>query len=187
MAANDWLLSKYEAGGVPAEKEQYGTWRAWDRGITHIDLIAPRKRSLNGMMLAWSPGTDGPVEGDVVAFPSTFQSPADFQAWLPEVRGKIVMFSAPEATCRAPESWQALATPESQVRIGERQSEIDRTFGASRVNQSCPSGPPRQRLQIFEGTYRSSSVTFHIFLLPVCSTAPHCCSRSNLGMPLAQS
>jgi len=131
MAANDWLLSKYEAGGVPAEKEQYGTWRAWDRGITHIDLIAPRKRSLNGMMLAWSPGTDGPVEGDVVAFPSTFQSPADFQAWLPEVRGKIVMFSAPEATCRAPESWQALATPESQVRIGERQSEIDRTFGAS--------------------------------------------------------
>ncbi|MXX56134.1 MAG: peptidase M28, partial [Gemmatimonadetes bacterium] len=60
--ANDWALAKYAEWGIEAYKEQYGTWRGWERGITHIDLIAPRVRSLEGMAAAWSPATDGPVE-----------------------------------------------------------------------------------------------------------------------------
>ena len=74
-AANEWLLGMYESWGVPARAEEYGTWLGWERGISHIDLLEPRVRTLNGMMLAWSPGTDGPVEGDVVALPD-FASPA---------------------------------------------------------------------------------------------------------------
>ena len=115
-----WAVSMYENWDVPVRAEQYGTWRGWDRGYTHIDLVAPRKRTLNGTMLAWSPGTDGPVEGEVVALP-TFGNPADFAAWLPNVAGKFVALSYAEPTCRAPESWAALATPESQSRMLELQ------------------------------------------------------------------
>ncbi len=119
----EWAMSMYENWDVPVRAEQYGTWRGWDRGYTHIDLVAPRKRTLNGTMLAWSPGTDGPVEGELIAMP-TFRNQADFEAWLPNVAEKFVAVSYAEPTCRAPESWAALATPESQSRIQALQQRV---------------------------------------------------------------
>ena len=139
-AAIEWAVSMYENWDVPVRAEQYGTWRSWDRGYTHIDLLAPRKRTLNGTMLAWSPGTDGPVEGEVVAMPS-FRNQADFEAWLPSVAGKFVTISYAEPTCRAPESWESLATAESQGRMqalkqrvqSEWRSSIQSAGGLGRV------------------------------------------------------
>ena len=128
-AAIDWAVSMYESWDVSVQAEEYGTWRGWDRGHTHIDLVAPRKRTLNGTMLAWSPGTDGPVEGEVVAMPS-FNSPADLEAWLPNVAGKFVALSFAEPTCRAPESWASLATPESQRRMQELQQQVQSEWSA---------------------------------------------------------
>ena len=55
--ANDWALAKYAEWGMEAYKEQYGTWRGWERGISHIDLVSPRVRTLEGMAAAWSPAT----------------------------------------------------------------------------------------------------------------------------------
>jgi hypothetical protein len=98
--AANWAVKTLSSWGVDARKEQYGTWNGWRRGITHVDLIRPRVRSLEGMMLAWSPGTGGrPVEAQVIAIP-TFASEAAFDAWLPTVRGKIVAASFPQPTCR---------------------------------------------------------------------------------------
>jgi hypothetical protein len=111
-AATDWVTARYNAWGIPVRKEQYGTWRGWKRGYTHIDLIAPRERTLEGTMLAWSPGTTRPVEGDVVVLPA-FADSAAVQAWLPTVRGKFVLLSAPEITCRPDENWERLARPAS--------------------------------------------------------------------------
>ena len=122
-SAIDWAVRMYEDWGVPVRREQYGTWRGWDRGYTHIDLIKPRQRTLSGTMLAWSPGTEGPIEGDVIAMPS-FGSRGDFDRWLPGVVGRFVALSYAEPTCRAPESWAALATPESVVRNQQRQRRI---------------------------------------------------------------
>jgi hypothetical protein len=35
--------------------------------VSHIDLVAPRTRSLEGTMLAWSPGTKGkPVKAEAI-------------------------------------------------------------------------------------------------------------------------
>src|SRR3569833_1032298 len=58
-AANDWLVSTYKAWGVDAKNEKAGTWRGWRRGYSHIDLVTPRVRSLEGTMLGYSPGTGG--------------------------------------------------------------------------------------------------------------------------------
>ncbi|HKJ92194.1 MAG TPA: hypothetical protein VJ957_03450, partial [Longimicrobiales bacterium] len=104
-AANQWLVDQYDRWGISAKNEQYGTWQSWRRGISHVDLIAPRVRSLDATMLAWSPGTRRPVEGDVVALPEV-ATQAGFQAWLPSVKGKFVLVSVPEPTCRPMESWQ---------------------------------------------------------------------------------
>ena len=107
-AAGDWLVSHYASWGIPARTEQYGTWRGWRRGATHVDLIRPRIRTLEATMLAWSPGTEGPLEAEVVTLPMV-ESPAEFATWLTSVRGKYVLVSAPQPTCRPDQSWEQFA------------------------------------------------------------------------------
>lgn len=129
-AGNEWLVRTYQRLGVPARNEPYGTWNSWRRGLSHIDLLAPRVRSLEGMMLAWSPGTGGrPVEGEVVALPSA-ASRAEFDAWLPSARGKWVLVSAPRLSCRAPAQWAEYGTEASQGRIKAAQDSVAADWAA---------------------------------------------------------
>ncbi len=116
-----WLQSLYRRWGISARAEQYGTWLGWRRGTTHVDLIAPRVRSLEGMMLAWSAGTGGrPVEGTVVLLPDLPDSAA-YSAWLPTVRGKFVALSAPEPTCRPEANLREFGRPETVTALlGQR-------------------------------------------------------------------
>ncbi len=126
-AAADWALSKFGEWGVSARKEQYGTWNGWEFGITHVDLVAPRISTLESEVLAWSPGTDGPIEGDVVTVPE-FPSEAEAVAWLPSVQGKIVLVSAPEPMCRAPQALEANATPETVERLAEQRQALRQDY-----------------------------------------------------------
>lgn len=119
-AAQDWAVEKYRQWGIPARNEQYGTWAAWRRGITHIDLLEPRVRTLEGTMLAWSPGTNGPVTGGVAVLPET-----GFQEWLPSVRGNFVLVSFPQPTCRPDPSWEEYATPESFAKMQRERAAAD--------------------------------------------------------------
>jgi hypothetical protein len=126
-AAADWALAKYEEWGVPARKEVYGTWEGWQSGITHVDLVAPRVQTLEAELLAWSPGTDGPMEAEVVVLPE-FSSEADAAQWLPSVQGKIVLVSAPEPTCRAPAEMEGNATPETVERLARERQDLRNTY-----------------------------------------------------------
>ncbi len=111
-AAQDWLVQTYQAWGIPARKERYGTWRGWRRGTTHIDLVAPRVRSLEGMMLAWSPGTPrGRTVRAAVVTLSDVADSAAFAAWLPQAKGKFVLVSFPQPTCRPDTSWERWGMP----------------------------------------------------------------------------
>lgn len=55
--ANDWAVDKYASWGISARNEQWGEWKGWERGITHIDMLYPRVKSLEGTQLSWSPST----------------------------------------------------------------------------------------------------------------------------------
>lgn len=128
-AAMDWALRTYQGLGIPARKEQYGTWLGWSRGVTHVDLIAPRVRSLEATALAWSPSTNGrPVEGDVIAYPLDVTTPEAFDAWLPSVKGKILLMSVPRLSCRSPQQWQEFGTPEEIARVGGLQREMQTAY-----------------------------------------------------------
>src|SRR5688572_27934173 len=116
-AASRWVISKYQSWGIPGRTHQYGTWAAWRRGPTHIDLVAPRVRTLEGMMLAWSPGTGGrPVEGEVVLVPDVPDSAA-FTRWLPSARGKFVMLNPAQVSCRSAAQWEEFGQPASIERL----------------------------------------------------------------------
>jgi hypothetical protein len=62
-------------------------------------------------MLAWSPGTKKKKAG-VAIMPDVADS-ASFVAWLPQAKGKYVLMSFPEPTCRPDGNWQENATEAS--------------------------------------------------------------------------
>ncbi len=127
--AVDWLLETYESWGVQARREQYGTWQGWRQGILHVDLVAPRVQSLEAELMAWSPGTDGPVEGEVVQVPELASSAAA-EAWLATVTGKFVLVSPPEITCREPQALARLARDETVTRMQEENAAVARAWQA---------------------------------------------------------
>ncbi len=111
--ANDWAVEKYNGWGITARNEKWGEWRGWERGASHIDMIYPRVKTLEGMQLAWSPSTGGKaVIGEIIVLPDMADSLA-FQKWLPAVKGKMVMISMNQATGRPDYNWEEFATKES--------------------------------------------------------------------------
>ena len=45
--AHDWAVEKYKSWGINSYLHQWGIWRGWERGITHIDMLSPRVRTPN--------------------------------------------------------------------------------------------------------------------------------------------
>ena len=127
--AHDWAARTLQGWGYEARNEQYGTWRAWDRGHTHIDLVAPRLRSLEGTILAWSPGTGGQdVQGPVIVVPE-WETDADFQRWLStEVAGKFVAISFPQPTCRPNRHFEEFGSSGALQRLNEARGEALQAF-----------------------------------------------------------
>jgi carboxypeptidase Q len=130
-AAADWAVRTYQSWGIEARKETYGTWRGWRRGVSHIDLIEPRIRSLEGTMLAWSPGTKGKkIKAEAIVLPK-FEDSTEFVRWLPRAKGKIVLVSPAWPTCRPSEDWFKWATPDSKARIDTAVVLMQREWAAS--------------------------------------------------------
>ncbi len=127
-SAADWLEGQYRAWGIPTREERYGTWLGWRRGRSHIDLVEPRIRSLEGTQLAFSPGTGGrPVRGEAILLADAADTAA-FRAWLPQVRGRWVAVSFPEPSCRPDSAFQAFALPETWARLRDGRDEARRAW-----------------------------------------------------------
>ncbi|HSH76394.1 MAG TPA: M28 family peptidase, partial [Longimicrobiales bacterium] len=135
--AQDWAVRALRSWGVDARLERYGTWEGWERGPSHVDLVAPRVRSLEGRILAWSPGTGGrPVEAGVT-YPPRIISVADWEAFLGTVRGKWVMLSFPQPTCRTNDQWVQFGMEGSALRMAQARQEAEqRWIGGLRVAAS---------------------------------------------------
>ena len=111
--AHDWAVAKYKSWGIFAENQQWGEWKGWERGITHIDMVYPRLQTLSGTQLAWNPGTSKKgITAELILLPEVKDS-VEFQKWLPSVKGKLVMIAMKEATGRPDYNWEKYATPES--------------------------------------------------------------------------
>ncbi len=125
-AAHKWAVETYKKWGIEAKNEEWGKWRGWERGITHIDMLEPRLVTLNGMQLAWSPSTGKKgVTATLIALPTVSDSLA-FVKWLPSVKGKFVMVSMEQPTGRPDENWVEYATDASFEKMKkERQEKED--------------------------------------------------------------
>ncbi|HEX5439013.1 MAG TPA: M20/M25/M40 family metallo-hydrolase, partial [Gemmatimonadaceae bacterium] len=132
-AGNDWLVATYKSWGIDAHNEQYGTWRGWRRGYSHIDLVAPRVRSLEGQMLGYSPGTGKKDLTRTTIILPRFADSTEFVKWLPNAKDKFILVSAPQPTCRPSEDWATNATPDSRERMDSLRAAINREWGGRNV------------------------------------------------------
>lgn len=156
LNAHEWAVDTYQDWGIEAEKEQYGEWRGWERGITHIDMIEPRVRTLSGMQLAWSPGTKKPIIAEVVTIPEA-QDSAAFAKMLPQVKGKLVMISLPELTGRPDYNWEEFATDKSF----EKMKDTRQAQGAAWRKRMSNTGYGRNIVEALENAGAAGIITLN--------------------------
>ncbi|MFT6213931.1 MAG: hypothetical protein ACJAS3_000320 [Roseivirga sp.] len=123
-SANDWAVAKYKSWGVDARNEKWGEWKSWERGITHVDMISPRIKTLEAMQLAWSPSTNGKeVTGDVSMVPD-IANEAEFKSWLKTVKGKFIMIDMAQPTGRPDSNWEKNGTELSVENMKKDRAEL---------------------------------------------------------------
>ena len=133
-AANDWAIATYKKWGIEAKNEQWGTWKGWERGITHIDLVSPRVVTLEGMQLAWSPSTRKKgTTAELIIIPNVPDSIA-FTNWLPSVKGKFVMISMSQPTGRPDYNWEEFATEKSFEKMKKDREEQTKAWNQRFLN-----------------------------------------------------
>lgn len=122
--AHDWAVNKYKSWDIQARNEKWGEWRGWERGVSHIDLVYPRVKSLEGMQLAWSPSTGGKtITAETIIIPDLKDSIA-FQQWLPNVKGKFVLISMCQPTGRPDYNWEEFGTKESVEKMKKERTAL---------------------------------------------------------------
>ena len=84
----DWGLSN-----VRADPFDFG--RGWSIVRSSARMIAPRPLDLRAIPIAWTPGTNGVISGEVIVAPMT--TAADFARWRGKLAGKMVLVSRPNA------------------------------------------------------------------------------------------
>lgn len=132
-SAQDWLVKTYASWGIGATNERYGTWRGWRRGHSHVDLVSPRVRTLEATMVGYSPGTGGKdVTASTIVLPR-FADSAEFVRWLPQAKGKLVLVSAPQPTCRPTADWTEFATPASRARMDSLRTTVTQEWANPNV------------------------------------------------------
>ncbi len=145
--AHDWAVNTYKNWGIASRNESYGTWKGWERGITHIDMLSPRVQSLQGTQLAWNPSTSKKgVTAEVIVLPMVKDS-VEFASWLPTVKGKIVMISKLEPTGRPDYNWEEFATEASFEKMKEERSAASKAWNKNMRNTGYSSRTIHQALE----------------------------------------
>jgi len=89
--AQDWAVNQLTQWGlVGAKREAWGKFgKGWEVKKNYVAMTAPYYHALIAIPKAWTPGTNGPITGDVVIV--KIDSAADFAKYKGKLAGKIVI------------------------------------------------------------------------------------------------
>jgi len=93
--ANDWTAEKMKAYGLTnVHLESWELPEGWERGFARGRVIEPdNQRVLQLASNAWSPGTKGEIEGDVIALNATNQS--ELAPYKGQLKGAVILMGPP--------------------------------------------------------------------------------------------
>lgn len=88
--AADYIRKRLAEHGVPDVKfEEFEFGRGWQHSKYSGHMIEPAYLELIGFPMAWTPGTNGPVQAEVVH--AVLRTPADLEKWKGKLKGKIAL------------------------------------------------------------------------------------------------
>jgi Zn-dependent M28 family amino/carboxypeptidase len=94
--ANDWTKKKFaEYGLTNVHLEPWTIARAWTRGTARARIVAPAEHPLTIAAAAWSPGTPGTVQGQVVYFDA--KKKEEFGKFHGKLKGAVIIYQEPES------------------------------------------------------------------------------------------
>lgn len=88
--ANRWTRERFTQWGLSNVHDEAvaDLGRGWAFTDASVEMLSPRAMPLHALPKAWTPGTQGAVEGDVVHV--ELKSKEDLKRWKGQLRGKIV-------------------------------------------------------------------------------------------------
>jgi carboxypeptidase Q len=102
--ANQWTSEQFKAAGLSnVHLEDWTIANSWTRGPASGRILTPTEQMLTLATAGWSPGTQGPVRGPVVAV--TFERVEDLESYKGKLKDAIVLLGRP----------RELQTPESPL------------------------------------------------------------------------
>ena len=91
--AAEWVKKNLTEQGIADVKfEEFDFGRGWQHTKYAGHMIEPAYMEVIGFPMAWTPGTNGPVRGEVVYAP--LRTPADLEKWKGKLKDKIVLADA---------------------------------------------------------------------------------------------
>jgi carboxypeptidase Q len=94
VQANAWTRSKFDAWGLADVHDEAITQpfgRGWEFRSASVEMLSPRAFPLHALPKAWTPGTNGPVEGEAIA--AKLESKDDLAKFKGKLKGKIVFIA----------------------------------------------------------------------------------------------
>jgi hypothetical protein len=93
-------------------------------------------KTLDATMLSWSGNSAGQwVEGGVVIL-EPYETAEQFRAWLPSVKGKVVLVGAPRLSCRMPSQLAEFGMPSTIETLDLEQNQLTAAYRG--LNQRIP-------------------------------------------------
>jgi carboxypeptidase Q len=93
-AAVAFAMERLKGWGLSSVHEEgYKFGRGWSVATYSVTMTAPRSLPLIAVPIAWTPGTNGVVNSEVVFAP--ISGPQDFASWAGKLAGKIVLLDPP--------------------------------------------------------------------------------------------
>lgn len=95
--ANRWTREQFNRWGLSNVHDEAvdDLGRGWAFTDSAVDMLTPRAMPLHALPKAWTPGTNGTVEGDAVFV--KLESKQDLEQWKGKLRGKIVFLDEARA------------------------------------------------------------------------------------------
>ena len=89
--ANAWTRAKFVEWGLANVHDEAfdGFGRGWEFSGASVQMLGPRQLPLHALPKAWTPGTDGPVEGELVAV--NIKKREDLDKYKGKLAGKILL------------------------------------------------------------------------------------------------
>jgi len=92
--AEDWAVREMETIGLSkVRKEGFEFGRGWEAISSEVWMVSPRPLELTAIPVAWTPGTNGLLRGEVIVAP--MEKEEHFEAYRGKLAGKIVMVDLP--------------------------------------------------------------------------------------------